>query len=221
MTVKTVSETLFEKHCKLRSVTIGKIAEGEEKTPDYWVQIRRRPIVAEVKQIDPNENDRLKDQISSCSESGMGLAPAKRVRQKLAEAYLQIRAHARRGVAAVVVIYNNAGLMNFVDEFTVTKAMFGSPQIYLALNTEGFFACSGEGFGPGQKLTRNSCRGISAVCVLQTGGVRETHMSVFHNPFAANPIDPVDLSDFADYQYVYEQPNSKQTFSIFPRLLGV
>ncbi|WP_166213154.1 hypothetical protein [Cognatiluteimonas telluris] len=221
MTITTVSEILFEKHCNIRGIRFGRIAEGELKSPDYWVQIRRRPIVAEIKQLDANEKDRLRETFDSCVESGLGLAPAKRVRQKLAEAYMQLRAHAKRGVAAIVVVYNNAGLINFIDEFTVTKAMFGSPQLYLALNQKGFFTLAGEAFGPGQKLTKNTCRGISAVCVLETGGAKETHMSAYHNPYAENPIDPPDLSDLVDYQYVYDPPNSTHTFSILPRLLEV
>ena len=221
MTIATISEDFFERHCTLRGARFSRIAEGEAKSPDYWVQIHRRPIIVEVKQLDPNANDRLKETLDSCIESGMGLAPVKRVRQKLAEAYLQIRAHAARGMACIVVVYNNAGLMNFIDGFTVTKAMFGSPQIYLTLNQRGFLSLAGEGFGSGQKLTRNSCRGISALCVLETGGHRETHLSAYHNPYALNPIDPPDLSPIADYQYVYDAPNSKSTFSIFPRLLEI
>jgi len=221
MTIPTISESLFERHCTLRNVGFGRIAESKEKSPDYWVQIRRRPIIAEVKQLDPNANDLLRETLDSCLDSGMGLAPVKRVRQKLAEAYMQIRAHSARGMACIVVVYNNSGLMNYIDGFTATKAMFGSPQIYLALNSQGVFALAGEGFGPGQKLTRNSCRGISALCVLETGGHRETHLSAYHNPYALNPIDPHDLTPIADYQYVYDPPGDKVTFSIFPRLLNI
>jgi hypothetical protein len=54
----TSSERYFERFCERRGIAIRRLPEGPDKTPDYEIVVDGIEIVAEVKQIEPNAEDR-------------------------------------------------------------------------------------------------------------------------------------------------------------------
>jgi len=220
MTVQTISEQLFEQHCASRSVHLRRIQQSAQQEPDYEVLLCPASVIAEIKQMDANSRDLSRELLEECQEQGMGLAPVKRVREMIASGYPQLKRYSKLGFPGMLVTYNNAGLVNYIDQFTVTKAMFGSPGLYFALDQGGVIRMTGQGFGGGRKVTRNTCRALSALCVLSTGGPAVTRLDVYHNPYATIPIAPSLLSSLADRQFAYGDPHGKSPL-VTPSLLEV
>jgi site-specific DNA-cytosine methylase len=72
-------------------------------------------------------------------------------------------------------------------------------------------------FGKKRKLTRNSCRGISAVAVLDNRTAAGVTLKVYHNPFATNPIRYEAMAAIADEQFVNDDPHGQGFISMKPR----
>ena len=203
MSVRTVSEQLFEQHCDTRSIARERIDEDGKKVADYRLPLSIGEIVAEIKQLDPNKDDLAREALPSGTLTGMVVSPARRVRGLLASAYLQIKPYASKGIPGIVVCYNNAGFLTYIDNFTVTRAMLGGTAVRLALDQAGVIRHVGQQFTGGRTATRNTCRGLSAVCVLSTPARDKTKLVAYHNPYASNPIAPSALTVLADEQYGY------------------
>ena len=84
---KTESEILFEIFCDAVHIPYVRIPCGAGKTPDYDITPGGNKIVAEVKQIEPGDDDeRLLSAGASWSDQG------RRVRQKIDAAKRQLKA---------------------------------------------------------------------------------------------------------------------------------
>jgi len=206
VTVETISENLFKKHCAERGVPCRRIPEDGRKVADFELTLGCGLAVAEIKQLDPNECD-LAFEALPHGTVGSGYAPVGRIRNLLSSAYLQIKPYAAAGQPGIVVCYNNAGGLNYIDNYTLTRAMFGGMAVYLGLNHDGVIHQTGQGFTDNRKVTRNTCRGLSAVCVLSTPGRDSTKLVVYHNPYASHPLPPSALRALADAQFDYDDPH--------------
>jgi hypothetical protein len=58
VSIRTVSEELFEKLCPARGMGCARIPESAKKTADYEVSLGSLILITEVKQLDPNERTR-------------------------------------------------------------------------------------------------------------------------------------------------------------------
>lgn len=208
MTVETLSETLFKQHCDAREVQYRCIEEGTTPVADFEVLLASGTVIAEVKQFNENNHDVATNTAMRDGHVGSGYAPRARLRNLLSGAYRQIKPYASRGLPAIVVCHNSAGPLNHIDNFTVTRAMFGGMAAYIALGQDGCIHHTGQGFTGQRLVTRNSCRGLSAVCVLSTPTMDTTRLVAYHNPYATNPIAPETLRGFADSQFGYEDPHA-------------
>ena len=224
MSGRTISELIFEQHCARRGVEVRRIPESTHREPDYEVYLEGGSIVAEIKQMDPNERDRTRELQWNEEDDGMAVAPADRVRGMLASGYPQLKRYAKMGCPGVLVTFNNAGHVNYIDDFTVTKAMFGSPHVAFSIGQDRILRFRGHGFGGGRRVTRNTCRALSALCVLIGGSSGASELHVYHNPYADLPIDPKQLAVLADSQYVYDDPHGlskKGSSKLMPQKLTV
>jgi len=212
----TKSEALFADLCASRKVPCKRIEEGITRTADYEVTLDGVLAYVEVKQLDPNKRDRkVNAQLDAVS-----VAPTKRVRDAIGKSYDQLKSYGERGHPCVVVLFNNAGFLRYIDSFTVTSAMFGGFGFRIALDKYRTIRLSSHGFFGGRKLTRDTCRGISAVCVLESGGLEGLRLTAYHNPFATNPIEPAALALLAVSQLRHDAPHSGQFVPLAPRVLG-
>lgn len=193
VTIETLSEALFKQHCAERGVACRRIEENGNKVADFELTLNVGLVVAEIKQLDPSEKDLARKAVRPGQLVGLGLAPTGRLRNLISDAYRQIKPYSQRGQPAVIVCYNNAGCLNYIDNFTVTRAMFGGMAAYLALGKDGIIHHIGHGFTDQRKVTRNTCRGLSAVCVLSTPSQGKTKLVVYHNPYATNPVPAAAL----------------------------
>lgn len=207
MTVETLSEVLFKKHCAERGIPCRRIEEGQKKVADFELSLDCGLVVAEIKQMDPNEEDRARQSLPPGTIRGAGYGPTTRVRNMLSDAYGQIKSYAAAGLPGIVVCYNNAGGVNHIDNFTVTRAMFGEMAVNLALGKDNVIHHAGRMFTGKRKVTRNTLRGLSAVCVLSAPSKGETQLIVYHNPYASCPLALHALGELADDQFGYDDPH--------------
>jgi hypothetical protein len=207
----TRSEQLFERLCQERGVSCRRIPEGNTKTPDYELTISSVGILVEVKQLDENDEDRAINEAFSRDDETPGVeCPAGRVRHQIAQAYIQLKACYHTGLATGVVLYNNAGFLNYIDEWTVTKAMFGDYgyRFGIPAPSGGPIVTLGAGFMGGRKVTKDTCRVLSFVAVLKETTLGGLALEAYHNPFASVQLDPATLSHLATEQFIHSNPHT-------------
>lgn len=219
--ILTKSESLFADLCAARKVPCVRIEEGINRTADYEVTLDRLSVCVEVKQLDVNGADRRAKEKMKAGYVAGAVAPTRRVRDHIAKAYNQLKACCKRGHPCLIVLFNNAGTLSYIDSFTVTSAMFGGFGFRLALDDSQTIRVSGRGFLGGRKLTRNTCRGISAVCVLESSGPQGLRLTAYHNPYATNPIEPTVLAFLATSQLRHDDPHTGHFVPLLPRVVEV
>lgn len=206
----TKSEQLFERLCQTRRITCRRIPEGKTKTPDYELTISSVAVLVEVKQLDENNEDRMINEALSRGEETPGVeCPSERVRHQIAEAYVQLKACYRAGLATGVVLYNNAGPLTYIDSWTVTKAMFSDYgyRFGIPAPSGGHIVTLRAGFMRGRKVTRNTCRVLSFVAILKETSQGDLGLEVYHNPFATVRLEPSTLSNLATDQFIHSNPH--------------
>ena len=209
MTKRTISEGLFEGLCDARGVRWHRIPEGDTPTPDYEIALGAQPVIVEIKQLDPNERDKEVNQALLRGEGVVnGSTVARRLRQQIASAYRQLKPAARKGQPCLLVVYNNAGRLSFIDSFTITTAMFGTYGVHIGLTRKDEVREIGRGFTKNRRLQRNECRGLSAIAVLD-GRHQEPRVEAYHNPFALVPIDPRSMAALATAQFRHPNPHER------------
>lgn len=87
--------------------------------------------------------------------------------------------------------------------------MFGQYGVRLELGSRSIFQTTGRGFQGKRKLTRNSCRALSAVGVIEKSA-GNPYLSIYHNPYALLPLAPSELTQLAKKQYRHPGPHEGQ-----------
>ncbi|MBZ0189318.1 MAG: hypothetical protein K8F91_23945, partial [Candidatus Obscuribacterales bacterium] len=91
MSNRTISEVHFEKLCASRGVDCERIPRSAAKTADYRVSLDSTTIIAEVKQLDSNDEDRKLAEVWGTPQSPGAVAPSGRVQGLLDDGYSQIK----------------------------------------------------------------------------------------------------------------------------------
>jgi len=217
--VPTVSEQLFEKLCSFRGVEYVRIPEGQSKTADYEVSLGCTKLIIEVKQLDPSAADKQLEKKWGHKDSPVVIAPSDRVQRILADAYPQVRALSNGAKPTMVVIYNNSGEWNWIDSFTISKAMFGLFGFRIGPNDKGTIVVAGQGYMGKRKVTKESFRALSVVAAMKNSGLDEPHLDAYHNPFATVPIRPDILSLLATAQFVHPNPHKRGVVGWEPKAI--
>lgn len=209
MSILTISEALFEQLCSQRGVGCTRIPVGTLKTADYRVSFGSATLIAEVKQLGPNDDDENLAPMWGTTNSPGAVAPSDRVQGLLADAYPQIKRSCEGKWPTMIVVYNNSGPWNWIDAFTVAKAMFGSFGIVLALQPNQTIAVSGHGYLGERKVTKGTFRSLSVVGVLKRLNGDVMGLDCYHNPFATVRVEPAVLTALANEQYIHPNPHDR------------
>jgi Phage integrase family len=109
-----------------------------------------------------------------------------RALQSILDGVKQLRAYAKGRRPAIVVLYELAGLLEYLKPDNIAQCLYGPRQVHVAVpedaGQEGWVL--GSSYGGGRVATEHHNTTLSAVAVLRTSGGTET-VSVFHNAFAA------------------------------------
>lgn len=189
MTQKTDSEVIFEKFCNQLKINYTSIPCTDKKTPDYILILGSQRVLAELKQLESNEEDR--DLYNQARVKGFVVAfcnSVSRVRRKIQRAGKQLKSQNNGLTPALAVIYDN-GTSGGVDNTDIKTAMYGDEKAIASYFNNQFVNVTPLHAGGNRRLTDSCNTTISAVGLLW-GPKNELSISIFHNHFAANPINP-------------------------------
>jgi hypothetical protein len=91
--------------------------------------------------------------------------------------------------------------------------MYGLEQVHIAVPTDASISsyATGMNYGPKRKMTKNHNTSISAIGILSTPKKNKIVLNVYHNIYAANPLDPALLGGYSIRQYRLEDEESDTT----------
>ena len=196
--MKTQSEKWFEDYRANAGIVCKRISEKNSKTPDYEITIDGQQIIVEVKEVSRNREERESDQL--LSERGYGSVlshtPGDRVRKKITDSSAQIKARTHGLYPSILVLcdlqFGCGQIAGHLDPYNIRVAMYGLEQRHMAVPRDHSVRpyATGMSYGPKRKMTEDHNTSISAIGVLFTPGPNEIVLHVYHNKFAAVPLDP-------------------------------
>jgi hypothetical protein len=201
----TESEKLFERFCAANGISCQPI-ECDGKKADYEVVVCGNRIIAELKQINPNESDDVtwNDGRNRGAVAAWGNSDH-RVRLKIQEARKQLKARSEGKLPTLLVIFDN-GTFAGTDGTDIKTAMFGDEKVVVSIADHRVASVSALHAGGNRRFSADSNTSISAIALMYGDKPR---LSIFHNHFASITIDPDwirldDVKHFALNQSVYE-----------------
>jgi len=163
MSDKTVSERLFERFCNDNYIEHKRIEASSipsKKEPDYEIQTVTELVVVEVKQFDPNKEEKKlhKQLLERGYTDAYGGEPGAKARLKIQAGAKQLKARSKGKLPALLVLYNNVPISDRgVDPYEIKTAMYGIEKIDLAVDpSANRMSLTERGFGPKRKVTPSS-----------------------------------------------------------------
>lgn len=204
MSQKSTSEYLFEKFCYLNELPCEKIEESSTQRPDYRVRISGQDFIIEIKQFDPNKKEKeVIDKINQGDHMAFSINPGERIRKAIHKANSQLKQLSNGKIPALLVVYDNITHAPFWDhpneyhtnEYCVMTAMKGVDTIPISVPKDPKQSMTfGEVVSGGKRELRSDANTtISAIAVLKRFADDDIRLDVYHNPFAAVPIEPMLL----------------------------
>jgi hypothetical protein len=203
----TQSQTLFEKFCSDSGIKCVHIQTEKTKTPDYELTIDGQKVIVEVKEIirnkDEQEYDRL---IKERGIAGGTNTPGDRVREKIRKASPQIKMLTRGIKPSILVLLDRGLIAGHLEPYNIRVAMYGLEQVHINVPRNPSISpyATGMSYGPKRKMTDNHNTSISAIGGLLTLVPNEIILYVYHNKYAAVPLDPKLLAKYGIRQFVLE-----------------
>ena len=208
----TVAEDLFERYCREREIEIRRLEECSLKTPDYEIQIGQLVAAVEIKQLEPNAEDKTVIERLHQRRVVAHWENMERPRQTIHHALKQLRTYmgrTLRPMPAIVVLFDTlSGLLGYLDSDNIARCMYGAECFHFGQDDLEFL---GESLGGRRIATEEHNTTLSAVAVLRfERSVKQLSLTVFHNKYAALPIAPSDLrvSDVTHFSYLAESPQT-------------
>jgi hypothetical protein len=204
MSNRTVSEQLVEawlnRHqIEWRRIRVA-IAPGNRR-PDYAIRVGGKWCIVEVKELSPNDEDkRLVENARAGIVEGCWVAPGKRLRPSIRSGEGQLRKFSARGFATIICLFDTTAPFHDVD-FHVHAALYGDETLRFIIPV-GSDTAELIGSGPGRNamLRRDERTTVSAVAMLRHAAGSDTQIDLYHNPFAAIPIDEMLAAPLARRQ---------------------
>jgi len=191
------SQQLFEAFCASNSILIYPIKQSSipgKKTSDYEIYISGYRVVVEVKQLDPNPED--KKFISGFQKTGSAtitLEPGHRVRKAIDEAMPQLKTSSCGSVPTLIVLYNNIPLSPpYLDPQHILTAMYGIEKVIIIppeplpnYPLRWFHI-----FAEKRKVSPKYNTTLSALSVIYQNDKDRIILNVYQNDFATHHLEP-------------------------------
>jgi hypothetical protein len=204
---KTPSEMQFESFCESHGLRWERISPQSDeglRTPDYYIYPMAEQVAVEVKQLEPNPEERKQIQIrQQGGVSVFGCTPGARVRSVIDTAGRQLRARAKEQIPAMIVLFNTEPyLRHHTESYAVRVGMYGLDTIVLGVPSDPSKPSRlvDRRFGPKQKMTKSDNNSISAIAVFENND-----LCVYHNIHAEIPLRPQLLHGRASRQFTLER----------------
>ena len=207
--MKTQSEKWFEEFCKNTGLGCHRIVVEEGKTPHYQLDIDDQRIIVEVKEFSRNKEEQESDRL--LVERGYGKAlsntPGDRVRKKITDSSAQIKARTQGVNPSILVLcdikYGCGQIAGHTDPYNIRVGMYGLEQIHISVPQDPKISpyATGMSYGPKRKMTVDQNTTISAIAVLSTPAKHDIRLDVYHNIYAAKPLDPALIAKYGIRQF--------------------
>ena len=196
MKQKTISQELFEKFCFenfLRLKSVGRSRKQSRKTPDYILTLQRHKVIVEVKQLDPNPEDRsrLKSLRKHGTTGEIINEPGHRIRRKISRAMPQLKQRSIWRKPSILVLYDHTGLLiGELEPYDIKNAMYGEEKVDFFVDeatTEPQIYWRHR-FGGKRKVSPNYNTALSAIAILfeDNEGLK---FDIFHHEFQCQTCD--------------------------------
>ncbi|MFO1351698.1 MAG: hypothetical protein U1F68_13920 [Gammaproteobacteria bacterium] len=193
MSVKTKSEILFESFCNSIEIQWRKIGESSKERPDYEINIADQIVFVEVKQFDPNTQEReANKRLQQGHIAVLGGQPGERIRSVIRKANSQLKELSKGKCCTLLIAYNNTPCSLHTDPYAVMTAMQGF-DIQNALvhrnqwNPPSFGEIISGRIGRSMRPDCNTS--TSAFATLHSDNAQR-YLNVYHNRFAAKSLNP-------------------------------
>jgi hypothetical protein len=212
---KTASETYFENLCADCGIPLRRIQETNSKTPDYELTIDDQIVIAEVKEMTPNKEEQESERV--LQERGYGdvlsTTPGDRVRKKISDSSPQIKARAKGNYPSLLVLFDRGFIAGHLDPYCIRVAMYGLEQVHIAVPIDPSVSpyATGMSYGPKRKMTEEHNTSISAIGVRFATEPDTIVLHVYHNKYAAAPLETRLLAKHGIRQYKIEDEVSGKT----------
>ena len=204
MSDKTLSEQLVEDWLDRNKIGWRRIRVAitpGNRRPDYAIWVGGNRCIVEVKELTPNDEDRniIEDARAGVVE-GRWVAPGKRLRPHIRSGEGQLTKFSARGLATIICLLDTTASFHDTD-FHIRAALYGNETLHFVV-PEGSDTAEFIGSGPGRNamLRRDERTTVSAVAILRRPAGSDTVVDLYHNPFAAIPIDPKSAAPFVRRQ---------------------
>jgi hypothetical protein len=201
---KTISEQLvedwFDRHqIEWRRIRVA-ITRGNRR-PDYAIRVGSERCIVEVKELTPNDEDkRLIENARAGTIEARWVEPGKRLRRPIRDGEHQLRKFSARRFATIICLFDATASFHDAD-FHYRAALYGDETLRFVV-PEGADTALFVGSGPGRNamLRHDERATVSAVAVLRRPAGSDSVVDLYHNPFAAIPIDPALAAPFVRRQ---------------------
>jgi len=204
---QTESEVLFERFCEKNAIRVVAIPTGEERTPDYEFFPNENLVVAEITQLDPNQQD--KQHAKDLEEKRIATAGGtvgSRVCHKIGDKASQLRVRSQGKIPAILILFNNTGECSYTSPYHIRAAMYGFDTyvFHVPKDPSQSISLADRKFGKGRKVTVQDNTSLSALGVLEYLAAGLLGLKVYHNVHARCPIDPVWFKTYPVEQFTLE-----------------
>lgn len=188
------AEQLFEEFCRQQSIHFEQISESTVRTPDYRIVLENSVVTVEVKEIEPNKEEK------AIIEAGSELMnpediyhwgiPGERIRKKILNAMQQLRGAALRGEATLLVLHDPVSFWpELLDADAVRVAMYGLETILVSPDPDpqGGVTVLQRRHGSRKRVTKTQNTSLSAVGILKSDAFGIS-LVVYHNWHARVPL---------------------------------
>jgi hypothetical protein len=205
MSEKTLSESLVEEFCHRHHIKWRRIKVAQtpgNRRPDYAIRVGGGWCILEVKELAPADEDKSRlEELRNGIIKGEWVTPGKRLRGPIRSGEGQLRKFAARNLPTVICLLDTTVSFHVAD-FHIRAAMYGDETLHFAVSpTTGTGQFLGSGPGRNAMLRRDERTTVSAVAVLRHPSGSEMMVDLYHNQFAAIPIEPGIAAPFVRQQF--------------------
>jgi len=212
--MNTEAEDLFEQFCAQRQIDCRRVPEGAERTPDYEIVLGGVTVAIEVKQLEPNDNDRkFFEELRTKGRAGGGVNMG-RAKSAILDGVKQLRIFAKGRTPAVVLLHDTMGFARgYLDPYSLAYCLYGPEKVHYSVASDPSLDCEclGMSRGGGSLATVKHNTTLSALAVLNRSGPNgPLEVVVYHNIHAAIPLGPGQCASHGIRQYKFAAPREGQ-----------
>jgi hypothetical protein len=189
----TISEQLFERFCQAGVIPFVRLPTGDDRTPDYKIEMSGTQMIVEIKELTPNDDEqRAIREFQENHSTTCGWTLGNRVRYKIDSAKGQLERLAGGECPGILLLYDaRPEPFHGIEPVDIMAAMYGCEAIDVHIPDDPGepVRFGAHRFGKGKKLRHDCHTFISAIGSLwERHADGHIHIDFFNNVHATHPI---------------------------------